>query len=107
MGSLLRIAVHSGAETESLVLMSRVIRDDGPDGIVLAFEKLDPRQREVLEKMIASKGQICEASDPDSAQSELDDSLVIGELLDEVDFENAIEDVDSLFDTDESIEDTF
>jgi len=107
MGSLLRIAVHSGAETESLVLMSRVIRDDGPDGIVLAFENLDPRQREILEKMIASKGQICEASDPDSAQSELDDSLVIGELLDEVDFENAIEDVDSLFDTDESIEDTF
>ncbi len=107
MGSVLRIAVHSGAETEPLVLMSRVIRDDGPDGIVLAFEKLDPRQREVLEKMIASKGQICEASDPDSAQSELDDSLVIGELIDEVDFENAIEDVDSLFDADESIEGTF
>ena len=107
IGSLLRIALHSGPEMEPLILMTRAVRDDGPAGTGLVFENLDPSQREHLEKIIAGNGQIRETGDPDTAESEVDDFLVIGELLDEIDLVDAIEieDADSFFDTDESIED--
>jgi hypothetical protein len=104
MGSLLRIALHCGAEAESLVLLSRAVRDDGPDGMLLAFEKLDPIARERLEKIIAGNGQIRETGDPDATESEVDDFLVVGELLDEIDLEDVIQDADSLLDAEESIE---
>ncbi len=88
-------------------MLARAIRSDRQEGMVLAFENLDPTQREQLEKIIAGAGQICETGDPDEAGSEVDDNLVIGELLDEIDLVGAIEieDADSVFDTDESIED--
>jgi hypothetical protein len=107
IGAEVRIALHSGAQIEPLTLRSRVIRDDGPDGMVLAFENLDPTQREDLLKIIASSGQIHEVGDPDAAQSKVDDFLVIGELLDELDFDfdDEVEDGDLILDTDDSIED--
>jgi hypothetical protein len=73
--------------------------------MVLAFENLDPMQREDLLKIIASSGQIHEVGDPDAAQSKVDDFLVIGELLDELDFDDEVEDGHLILDTDNSIED--
>jgi hypothetical protein len=85
IGSLVRIALHAGTGMESLVLLSRAIRNDGQDGMVLTFENLDPFQREQLEKIIGGTCQIRETGDSDRACSEGEECLVIGELLEEID----------------------
>jgi hypothetical protein len=90
----------------SLVLLSRAIRSNDDEGMVLAFENLDAAQREQLEKIIAFGGQIVETGDPYEAGFEAEDFLVIGELLEEIEWDDTIKDADSLVDTDESVEDT-
>ncbi len=40
IGDVLRIALHCGTETEPLIVIASVIRDDGDDEAVLAFQNL-------------------------------------------------------------------
>ncbi|MEZ4281590.1 MAG: PilZ domain-containing protein [Myxococcota bacterium] len=78
VGDVLRIALHAGSDTQPLVVLAGVERDDGEDGLVLAFASLSVPQRERLEKILAASGTIEDADDTDA---EGGDSLVVGELL--------------------------
>ncbi len=77
IGDVLRIALHAGTETEPLVVLAGVERDDGDDGLVLAFAALTAGQRDRLEKIIAASSAIQSAGDHTDAS----ESLVVGELL--------------------------
>lgn len=79
---VLRIALHCGTQMEPLVVMARALRDDGEDGLVLRFEDLDERQRNHLEKIIASNGPIRSTQPAETVESNGSDTLVVGELLD-------------------------
>ncbi len=77
VGDVLRIALHAGTETEPLVVLAGVERDDGNDGLVLAFASLTAGQRDRLEKIIAASSAIQSAGD----HADESESLVVGELL--------------------------
>lgn len=77
VGDVLRIALHAGTETEPLVVLAGVERDDGDDGLVLAFAELTAGQRDRLEKIIAASSAI---QTPGDFADEVE-SLVVGELL--------------------------
>jgi prepilin-type N-terminal cleavage/methylation domain-containing protein len=78
VGDVLRLALHAGSETQPLVVLAGVERDDGEDGLVLAFAALTVPQRERLEKILALSGAI---QSPAEDQGGEGDSLVVGELL--------------------------
>ena len=77
VGDVLRIALHAGTETEPLVVLAGVERDDGDEGLVLAFASLTAGQRDRLEKIIAASSAIQSAGD----HTDESESLVVGELL--------------------------
>ena len=54
VGDALRVALHSGTETEPLVVLANALRDDGEDGLVLSFDEMSESQRERLEGIIGS-----------------------------------------------------
>jgi len=83
VGDVLRLALHAGSETEPLVVLAGVERDDGDDGLVLAFAELTPGQRQRLEKIIAASGAIEGLRDPgkDGEDDFEVGALVVGELL--------------------------
>lgn len=78
VGDVLRIALHAGSDTQPLVVLAGVERDDGEDGLVLAFASLSAPQRERLEKILAASGAIQGAGETDGDENA---SLVVGELL--------------------------
>ena len=78
VGDVLRIALHAGSDTQPLVVLAGVERDDGRDGLVLAFASLSVPQRERLEQILAASGAIQGTGDMDGDENA---SLVIGELL--------------------------
>ncbi len=77
VGDVLRIALHAGTETEPLVVLAGVERDDGDDGLVLAFAELTAGQRDRLEKILSASSAI---QSPGDFTDEVE-SLVVGELL--------------------------
>ncbi len=79
IGDVLRLALHAGSEMEPLVLLAGVERNDGEDGLVLAFSSLTGPQRERLEKILAASGAIQGPADDEGNQEA--ESLVMGELL--------------------------
>jgi prepilin-type N-terminal cleavage/methylation domain-containing protein len=78
IGDVLRLALHAGSEMEPLVVLAGVERDDGEDGLVLAFASLTGPQRERLEKILTASGAIQGPADEEGSESE---SLIVGELL--------------------------
>jgi prepilin-type N-terminal cleavage/methylation domain-containing protein len=78
VGDVLRLALHAGSETQPLVVLAGVERDDGEDGLVLAFAALTVPQRERLEKILALSGAIQSPAEDEGGEA---DSLVVGELL--------------------------
>lgn len=52
LGSALSLAIQVKSGTTPLVLDARVMRDDGPGGVVMQFEGVDVRQRDHLAKML-------------------------------------------------------
>ena len=78
VGDVLRLALHAGSETEPLVVLAGVERDDGEEGLVLAFAALTAPQRERLEKILAASGDIQGSLDH---QGDEGASLFVGELL--------------------------
>jgi len=54
VGRELRLALHDGSRAFPLVVSARVVRDDGEDGCVLRFTRLDEGGRRYLEGLLAS-----------------------------------------------------
>ena len=52
LGSALSLAIQVKSGTTPIVLDARVMRDDGPAGVVMQFEGVDVRQRDRLAKML-------------------------------------------------------
>ncbi|MFO0688529.1 MAG: PilZ domain-containing protein [Myxococcota bacterium] len=79
VGDVVKLALHAGCETEPLVVLAGVERDDGADGLVLAFASLTSAQRARLEKILAATSSILSADplDEDHAGA----SIVMGEVL--------------------------
>jgi len=76
LGDHLKIAIHVRARSEPLVVWTRVVRDDGPRGLVLQFHKLAPEAEQYLDKMVHLLP-ILSARDDDG-----DGALVMSEILD-------------------------
>jgi len=116
IGDVLRVALHCGTESEPLVVIARALRTDGSDGsdeneeMILTFENLSDGQHERLEKIIASSNPI-HTSNEDPGNH--DDAIVFGEMLEMVERASAATEsefdidahLDSIFDTNESVED--
>jgi hypothetical protein len=53
VGDELRLALHGPSAGEPYALRARVIRDDGEEGLALAFQDVEPAVAEMLEKLVA------------------------------------------------------
>lgn len=110
---VLRVALHSGTQTEPVVVVARALRDDGDAGLVLSFNDLSDTQSEQLEKIIAGSLPIHASSDEFDFSS---DSVVVAELIEtisqtdrqskSVETDDEVDShLDSIFDTSQSVED--
>jgi hypothetical protein len=100
VGDALRVALHSGTETEPLVVLANAIRDDGDDGLVLSFDEMSESQREQLAAIIDS-GDL-------ETSSAMGEEIVIAEVLETTGSEGDAEidaHLESVFDTSESLKD--
>jgi hypothetical protein len=110
VGDILRVALHSGTQSEPLVVIAHALRDDGDEGIALGFESLSAPQQDRLADLLSGNLplQATEApSHDDSDDDGDDDPIVVAEMLErigpETDEEIAAH-LDSVFDTGESVE---
>lgn len=78
IGDVLKLALHAGIETEPLVVLAAIERDEGERGLVLVFAELTSGQRERLEKILAASSSIESARDGDAEGA---DGIIVGELL--------------------------
>lgn len=105
IGDVLRIALHSGTEAKPLIVLANVLRDDGEDGTVLTFQNLSNKQRDQLDQVLANSSPIHARSDDASDCDDGGEAIVLGEVLETIDSEEAIEaHLDSIFDTGEPVE---
>lgn len=95
VGDVLEIALHAGHDSQPLMLVASVERDDGRDGLVLVFATLSPAQRARLDAIISASSAIVEAESGVEAGADRDadggapadlatddtGSLVVGELV--------------------------
>jgi prepilin-type N-terminal cleavage/methylation domain-containing protein len=79
VGDVLKLALHAGTETEPVVVLAEVERDDHEDGLVLAFQDPTSEQHDRIEKILAASSPIL-GGDPDGDDVD-GESLVIGEVL--------------------------
>ena len=108
VGDVLRVALHSGTQTEPLIVLASASRDDGDDGLVLSFNDLSRTQREHLEMIITSELPVHANGDDLDAPSSTGETIIIAEMLETVGPENDVEieaHLDSVFDTSEFGED--
>lgn len=110
VGDVLRVALHSGTQTEPIVIIAHALRDDGDGGVILSFDDLSPTQAEQLEKIIGSSlpfhANVDEFSDPDTTNP----SIVVAEMIETLSSQDVIESdaeidahLDSVFDTGEPV----
>ena len=84
LGDVFRIALHSGAESDPVVVVANVVRDDGANGIMLSFNDLSPAQSEQLEKIINSSLPV-HANTEDMGDAEaIGEAIVVAEILDSI-----------------------
>lgn len=81
VGDVLRVALHSGAQTEPLIVLANVSRDDGDDGLVLSFDELSKAQRERLDKIISVGLPFHANADDPRDPSEIGEEIVVAEML--------------------------
>lgn len=95
VGDVIEIALHAGHDSQPLLLVGSIERDDGQDGLVLVFATLSPAQRQRLDAILSAKGSIVAVEggdEPDAGgasvpeagadlEAEDGDSLVVGELV--------------------------
>ena len=111
VGDVLRVALHSGTQTEPTIIIARAQRDDGDAGLVLSFDDLSVTQSEQLEKIIASGLPVhASADDLEDPNSVTNDSIVVAEMIETISSHKSVESeaqidahLDSVFDTSESI----
>jgi hypothetical protein len=113
VGDVLRVALHSGIQTEPIVVVARATRDDGDAGLVLSFDNLSDTQSSQLEKIIASSLPVQTSIDDFNSSSH---GVVVVETIETieqaheptkgVETDDEVEaHLDSVFDTDHSVED--
>lgn len=79
LGQQAQLVLHGPGLIEALEVSARVVRDDGPDGMVLAFEALSPNQLKRLNRLVADLPQV-ESLTRDGGLSQ---GAVLAELVDE------------------------
>ena len=108
IGDILRVALHSGTQTEPLVVLAHALRDDGEDGLILSFDDPSESQREQLEMILSSGLPVHATSDDLDDSATFSESIIVAEMLEtlapESDAEIAAH-LDSVFDTSETVED--
>lgn len=82
LGDVVKLALHAGTDSTPLVVLAGVERDDGENGLVLAFAELTSAQRDRLEKIIASVSAFASLETIDGRPSDgSSQALVVGEIL--------------------------
>jgi hypothetical protein len=81
IGDVLRVALHSGAQTEPIVITARALRDDGEDGLILSFDDLSPTQAEQLEKIIECGLPVHASSEEFQDPDITNPSIVVAEMI--------------------------
>ena len=112
LGDMLRIALHSGTQSDPLIVVATAVRGEGDEGTVLTFEELSPTQLDQLDEIIAGSTETmtCLATDLEEEAR----PVVLGEMLETLahgvvsrsgpSSEREIADhLDSIFDAGESI----
>ena len=84
VGDKLRVALHSVVQTEPIVIIARALRDDGDDGLVLAFDDLSSRQTDQLEKIIADSLPVHASADEFDDPSATSESIVVAEMIETI-----------------------
>lgn len=110
VGDRLRVALHSGTQTEPLVVIANALRDDGDDGLVLTFEELSPNQTARLAEIMGDETAMHATADEleadDTDEIVLSESIIVAEMLETIPPESDAEidaHLDSVFDTSESV----
>ena len=80
LGQQAQLVLHGPGLIEALRVSARVVRDDGPDGMVLAFEALSSNQLQRLNELVAGLPQV-ESLALDGGRSH---GAILAELVDEV-----------------------
>jgi hypothetical protein len=109
VGDVLRVALHSGTQTEPIIVLANALRDDGDDGLVLSFNDLSETQREQLEKIITSGLPVHANGDDLEDPAAIGEAIVVAEMLEIVSRGSGAETeilLDSIVDTSESVDDT-
>jgi hypothetical protein len=107
VGDVLRVALHSGTQSEPLVVLASALRDDGDDGLVLTFDVLSETQQEQLDKIITGGLPVHANNDALGDASAMGEGIVVAEVLETVSPESDAEieaHLDSVFDTSEVME---
>ena len=94
VGDVLRVALHSGTQTEPIVIIARALRDDGDDGIVLSFDDLSPTQAEQLEEIMASGLAVHASAGEFQAPDTTNQSIVVAEMIETLSSHDSVEDND-------------
>ncbi len=81
IGDVLRVALHSGTQTEPVVIVARALRDDGEDGLILSFDDLSPTQSEDLEKIIESSLPVHASAEEFIDPESTNPSIVMAEMI--------------------------
>jgi len=108
VGDVLRVALHSGTESEPLIVLASNLRNDGDDGLVLSFEALSKSQQGRLDEIIASGLPVHANGDALEDPSALGDAIVVAEMLDTINPESDAEieaHIEFVFDTSKAVED--
>ncbi|MBY0399851.1 PilZ domain-containing protein, partial [Myxococcota bacterium] len=79
VGDVVKLALHAGSETAPLVVLAGVERDDGEDGLLLAFAALTPSQRERLDEILTATSAILSTDPLDEGAP--GQPIVMGEVL--------------------------
>jgi hypothetical protein len=91
IGDFLRVALHSGTESDPLVVLAHALRDDGDDGLILSFDDLSETQREQLKLILASSLPVRACCDEFEDSSPASESIVVAEMLETINPENDAE----------------
>jgi hypothetical protein len=108
VGDILRVALHSGTESEPLIVLATILRDDGDDGLVLSFEALSKSQQERLDKIIASSLPVHANANALEDPSPMGEGIVVAEMLETINPESDAEieaHIEFVFDTSKAVED--
>ena len=83
IGDVLRIALHSGSQSNPVMVIAKASRDDG-NGMILTFDDLSPAQLDQLEKIIGSDHSVHAKAEDFETLGVSTDGIVIAEMIETV-----------------------